>query len=334
MATYTHCQIKKKYEQYTGGIFDGLEWTGKFVIGGCIIPACAYETESPENYPYDDIDIICKSQSIYEFMQCVTNISKTVQTNIIAKVINTSHNVTEHSKISTQININTKKSVYINISINFVKSLVSVDDEVNEIILNEIAQIESNSINQPICYRIENELLKLYVYLIYLKFKTDNDIKYSSVFGVDDITIMVWSDITADKGTEKEKEADKEKETVHDIVLTYSDVNKVNFSLLQSQQNVNDTVNKPCMKIREHIDCVISSDHMERNINVIMIHNDSYEKYIRQFNSRVHGFYNGTNLCAFASCDVWNQPEQLEKPFYSTDPNTIVEKYRKRGKKI
>ena len=329
---FTLDEFKERFDIFTEGVFKDLVWTGKFVMSGDIISAniCMTKNVDTSHCNGTSIDVLYKKQSEYEFIECVENIVKVVKSNLM-KITNKDTNVSgKCSTVSNPIKIDAIKKTTVFISSDFISSLVSKSNDINDAIKDVLEKIKLSTINECILYKIDCDILKEYLYCVYVQHKIDTRKKYHGLFHdmfikeqycklvhIDDINFIVKSNINNNIYNSK--------------IFTYSDISKIDNVHDISYNNDND-MNKSCIQIVENIEYIIASEYMERDINIINIPYDNYYDHLKKYPPGLQGFYDGTNVMLYPACYVFYYKLQPKiHQMHSPDPTAIMKKWQSRG---
>ena len=329
--------FKTKFNLFTVGktdknIFDGLEthpnssvWK-YFAVSGSIIPACV-QKRSPlidqvttpemsfpdrisryfnEYYNESDIDLMCNSKSVFEYMDNINKLLDVIKKNL--------------SSVSG-------RDVSGTVELEPIKSLcVIVHSKYIEEQMKEMGTLEFiiNNINSP--------AIKERFYEEYFSCKRDKNKQHRSIKSgnslyehfykivpIDDMNVMVTTyEIT--KETQYETDSD-----------TYVYLN----DLLPSDKHVPKEQNLLVLKISENIKFKIRSPHMTHSIEAFRTRYDDFFSCVSRFHLPcVRGYYNGDNVYLLPSCITALMTfTNIDYKYFAgiRDPIDIIDKYRMRG---
>lgn len=326
-----------KFNIFTTGnpninIFNGLEteegsnkWK-HFAISGSIVPACV-QKRSPlvdqvttpdmsfsdkisrffnEYYPDSDIDVMCNSKSIFEF---IDNVSKL--TNVIKK----------------NLSLNLGKDVNDSFEIEPIKTLCVI---VNTKYIEE--QMKDCGDLDYIIKNIETPAIKERFYCEYFTFKQQQNKQfrigkkgnslyehfYKLVF-IDDMNVMITSyEITKDNQYKSDSD-------------TYIYLNDVR----PKDEQVPEEQNILLLKISENIKFKIKSPHLSHCIEVFRTRYEDYFSVVSKFHLPcVRSYFDGNNVYMLPSCiTALMTMTNLDYKYFAgiRDPIDIISKYKMRG---
>jgi hypothetical protein len=318
-----------KFNIFTTGqdnknILDGLEtvegtkkWK-HFAVGGSVIPACA-QKRSPlvdlitnnamtytekmarffnEYYNESDIDIMCNSSSVFEFMN---NISKLIE--VIKKNLN------------SEVEIEPIKSLIVIVNIKYIEECLKEFGDTKYI----IEHIDTPAIKE-----------RLYDEYYTRKRQSNNKFRqihknnalYESFYKplqIEDMNLLVTSyEITKDAHYENDNS-------------TYIYLNDILPKDRQAPNNQNILV----LKISESIKFKIKSPKMLHNIEAFRVHYEEYFSCVSKFHLPcVRGYYTGDNVYMLPSCVTALMTfTNIDYKYFAgiRDPIDIINKYRVRG---
>ncbi|ARF09784.1 hypothetical protein Indivirus_3_33 [Indivirus ILV1] len=318
-------------------IFDGLSTispTSKkwkhFAVGGSIIPACA-QKKSPlvdlvstydmshtekytrffnEYYSESDIDIMCNSNSVFQFMDNVNELVNVIKTNLV-KLNGSSQNIAE------SVNIETHKSLCILINTKFIELEMNNFGTVDHII---------NNLTSP--------EIKERFYEEYFSIKRDNNKKnrkeysgsnnklyeeFYKIVSIDDMNIMITT-----------YEPDKDHYSMYD-----SDTCIFLNDILPKDQQVSSEKNIQVMRISENIKFKIKSPYLKHSLEVFRTKYPDYFSCVARFHLPcVRGYFDGETTYLLPSCVTALMTfTNIDYKYFSgsKDPIEIINKYRMRG---
>lgn len=326
-----------KFNIFTTGkadknLFDGLEtvegstkWK-HFAIGGSIIPACA-QKRSPlidtvttnemsytdkmaryfsEYYNESDIDIMCNSKSIFDF---IDNISKLIT------VIKTNLTLLYGKDAGETVTVEPIKTLGLILNVKFIEESLSDFGNTDDIIKN---------INSPnIKERLYEEYFN-YKRLSNNKYRKEhkNNSLYESFYkisSVDDLNIII-TDYENNKDIQYENDSS-----------TYVYLNDI----LPNDRKVPQDKNILVLKISESLKFKIKSPHMLHCIEAFRVHYEDYFSCVAKFHLPcVRGYYNGDNVYLLPSCvSALMTSVNIDYKYFAgiRDPIDIINKYRMRG---
>lgn len=329
----TLSEFEEKFNVFTTGktdknIFNGLDtfegtkrWKN-FAISGSIMTACipkrnplmdqvtstdmSYSDKLRryfnEYYPEADIDMMCNSKSVFDFMD---NVYKLI--NVLNK------NLTEINGINTSVEVEPVKTLCVFVHTKYLEEMFSDMGDLTHIINN----INSNSIKEQI--HGEYHTLKR-------KNNTNNRRKFKEPFyehfyhimSLDDMTIKITSnEITKDtKPTESDSDS-------------YVYLNDIVTDKVPEDQNI------LVMKISEGIKFKLRSSLMSHSIEVFRVHFEDFFSCVSRFHLPcVRSYYDGDNVYMLPSCITAMMTfTNIDYKYFAgiRDPIDILNKYRTRG---
>jgi len=314
-------------------IFDGLETVSNdsnkwkhFAIGGSIIPACA-QKRSPlvdqvttndmsftekytrffnEYYSESDIDIMCNSNSVFQFIDNVNQLVTVIKKNL-SKIAT--------KDVSDSVTVESYKSLCVLINTKFIESQMSsfgtLDYIINNLKLPEIKERiyeeyfdvkkESNKKN-----RKEHVGNKLYE-------------EFYRIAPIDDMNVMITT-----------YEPDKDHQTIYDseTCIYLNDI-------LPKDEQVAPEKNIQVMRISENIKFKIKSPHLKHSLEVFRTKYPDYFSCVARFHlSCVRGYFDGETTYLLPSCITALMTfTNIDYKYFSgsRDPIEIINKYRMRG---
>lgn len=329
-----------KFNLFTTGkidknIFDGLEtidgantrsvWKN-FAISGSVIPACT-QKRSPlvdqvttpdmayidkimryfnEYYNESDIDLMCNSKSVFDYMD---NIEKLV------KVIKTNLNSLNNKDVSDTVTIDPIKTLCIVVHSKYIEEQMKEVGDLSYIV---------NNINTP--------AIKERFYEEYFGFKRDKNKHHRltkkgnqlyehfyKIVPIDDMNVMV---------TTFEINKDKQYEVDSDTYVYLND-------LLPEDKKVTDDKNLLVLKISEGIKFKIRSSLMLHTIEAFRTRYEDFFSCVAKFHLPcVRGYYNNNNVYLLPSCVTALMTfTNIDYKYFAgiRDPIEIINKYRMRG---
>ncbi|ARF11819.1 hypothetical protein Klosneuvirus_2_255 [Klosneuvirus KNV1] len=326
-----------KFNIFTTGkgdknLFDGLEtvegttkWK-HFAISGSIIPACS-QKRSPlmdtittnemsyidkmaryfsEYYNESDIDIMCNSKSIFEFMD---NISKLIT--VIKKNLTSLYG----KDAGETVIIEPIKTLGLILNVKFIEECLGDFGKTDDVIKN---------INSPnIKERLYEEYFN-YKRLSNNKYRKEykNNPLYENFYkisSVDDLNVIV-TDYENNKDIQYENDSS-----------TYVYLNDI----LPNDRKVPQDKNILVLKISESLKFKIKSPHMLHSIEAFRVHYEDYFSCVAKFHLPcVRGYYNGDNVYLLPSCvSALMTFTNIDYKYFAgiRDPIDIINKYRMRG---
>ncbi len=318
-------------------IFDGLETTSPdskkwkhFAVGGSIIPACA-QKRSPlvdqvstndmsftekytrffnEYYSESDIDIMCNSNSVFQFMDNVNNLVEVIKKNLVK--INGSA-----TGVADSVVVEAHKSLCILINTKFIELEMSTFGTVDHIINN----LKSPEIKERLYeeyFSIKRESNKKYR----KQFAGSNNKLYEDFYKIvslDDMNVMITT-----------YEPDKEHHMIYD-----SDTCVFLNDILPKDQQVPSEKNIQIMRVAENIKFKIRSPHLKHSLEVFRTKYPDYFSCVARFHLPcVRGYFDGETTYLLPSCITALMTfTNIDYKYFSgsRDPIEIINKYRMRG---
>ena len=339
-------QFKTRFNLFTSGrehksIFDGINWDN-FAVSGSLISACLQKksqlfdlVSQPEQsesdnlktfyshyYSESDIDLMCKKESVFDFMDEIQDVIKIVNKNIF-NTNNTNNNDINEIKLT----IEPKKSMSLVIHLDF------LSEKLNEI--NK--KINKNYTATEIKDNISTLEIKEYLYELYTINKNKQNIQYKKKYtnqnilyehfyketNIEDMNIYIVDNIIKyDNNYTNNEPKDSE---------TYFYVNDYrSHDTLVSKEN-----NKILFKICENIKFKLHSNKLLHSIEAFRIKGQSFFNTVARFHLPcVRGFYNGKNVYMLPSCvTAMMTGINIDYKYFAgiRDPIDILNKYRMRG---
>lgn len=326
-----------KFNIFTTGtsdksIFDGLEtvpgttkWK-HFAVGGSIIPACA-QKRSPlidtittnemsyvnkmaryfsEYYNESDIDIMCNSKSIFEFMDNISKLIEVIKKNLVLA----------HGKNAADtVVIEPIKTLGLILNVKFIEECLKDFGDADYVIKN---------INSPnIKERLYEEYFN-YKRLSNNKYRKEhkNNVLYENFYKIspiDELNVIVTD-------YENNKDAKYENDS-----STYVYLNDI----LPDDRKVSNDKNILVLKMSESLKFKIKSPHMLHCIEAFRVHYDDYFSCVAKFHLPcVRGYYTGENVYLLPSCVTALMTfTNIDYKYFAgiRDPIDIINKYRMRG---
>jgi len=327
-------EFKKRFNLFTTGnetknIFDSINWNN-FAVSGSVIPACLMKksplidlvkhAEQNDNdnmktyfghyYSNSDIDLMCNTSSVFDFMDKFELIIRQINKNIYK---------TDEFKLT----IEPKKTLALIIHCDYIKLKL---DEINQ-------KLNTNYDLNNIIENIAQQNIKEYFYDIYtnyknirneaqkLKFTKDNILynHFYNLVSIDEMNIYIVDNFTQTDFTEN---SDNEYyQCVNDFK---SPEDKVSYEL-----------NKILFKISESIKFKIHSKKMLHSIEAFQVKGDSFYSVITKFHLPcVRAYYNGETVKILPSClTAMMTGINIDYKYFAgiRDPIDIINKYRMRG---
>ena len=312
-------------------IFDGLEkdTDGKwkhFAISGSIIPACVqkrsplldqvsksdmsftekYSRFFSEYYGDSDIDIMCNSNSVFDFIDNVNNLSTVIKTNL-SKVVK--------KDVSDTVVVESYKSLIILINTKFIEQEMSSFGTVEYIINNlNLPEIKERLYEEY--FNVKRESNKKH-----RKAHTGNKLyeEFYKIVPIDDMNVMVTS-----------YEPEKEKYRAYD-----SDTCVFLNDILSKDDQVSKDKNIQVLRISENIKFKIKSTHLKHSLEVFRTKYPDYFSCVARFHlGCVRGYYDGNTTYLLPSCITALMTfTNIDYKYFSgsRDPIEIINKYRMRG---
>lgn len=329
--------FRTKFNIFTTGqpdknIFDGLEtipntnvWKN-FAVSGSVIPACTPKRNPlvdqvadknmsevdkirrffNEYYNESDIDLMCNSKSVFDFMDNINNLVSLVKNNLCDLI---------GKDVSDSVEVEPIKTLCIIVNVKYIEEEMKDMGETDHVIQN---------INSP---EIKERFYGEYFNCKMEKNKQNRLIKkgnplyehFYKITNTDDMNIIVTTyEIT--KKMQYETDSD-----------TYVYLN----DLLSESAKVPEDKNILVLKISESIKFKIKSQYMNHNIEAFRTRYDDYFSCVAKFHlACVRGYYNGDNLYMLVSCvTALLTYLDLEYKYFAGkgDPIDIINKYRMRG---
>ena len=342
-------QFKTRFNLFTSGrehkcIFDGINWDN-FAVSGSIIPACLQKksqlfdlVSQPEQsetdnlktfythyYSESDIDLMCKKESIFDFMDEIQDVIKIVNKNIFNTNNNDINDINDINEI--KLIIEPKKSMSLVIHLDF------LSEKLNEI--NK--KINKNYTATEVKDNISTPEIKEYLYELYTNYKNKQNIQYKKKYtkqnmlyehfyketNIEDMNIYIVDNIMKyDNNSDNNNLKDSE---------TYFYVNDYRTQdTLVSKEN-----NKILFKICENIKFKLHSNKLSHSIEAFRTKGQSFFNTVARFHLPcVRAFYNGKNLYMLPSCvTAMMTGINIDYKYFAgiRDPIDILNKYRMRG---
>lgn len=330
-------EFKTKFNIFTTGksdknIFDGIEtvegsskWK-HFAIGGSIIPACA-QKRSPlfdtittnemshvdkmaryftEYYNESDIDIMCNSKSIFDFIDNISKLIAVIKKNLISLY---------GKEEGENITIEPIKTLGLILNVKYIEECLSDFGTAEDVMKN---------INSP---NIKERLFEEY-----FDYKKVSNKKYRSehknnqlyehfykILSVDDLNIIV---------TDYENNKDIKYENDSSAYIYLNDI-------LPGDRKVPQDKNILVLKISESLKFKIKSPQMLHCIEAFRVHYEDYFSCVAKFHLPcVRGYYNSENVYLLPSCvSALMTFINIDYKYFAgiRDPIDIINKYRMRG---
>lgn len=315
-------------------IFDGLEtepnskkWK-HFAIGGSIIPACA-QKRSPlidqvttpdmsfgekytrffnEYYSESDIDIMCNSQSVFQYMDNVNNLINVVKKNL-ASVIGS-------DSIANTVTVEAHKTLCVLINPKFIEYSLQSFGTVEYVTEN----LKSPEIKERLYeeyFSVKRESNKKFR----KQFSSNNKLyeDFYKIVSLDDMNVMVTS-----------YEPNKDSKPIYD-----SDTCVYLNDILPEDKQVPSSENIQVMKISENIKFKVRSPHLNHSLEIFRTkYNDYFSSVARFHLSCVRGYFDGETTFLLPSCvSALMTFTNIDYKYFSgsRDPIEIINKYRMRG---
>lgn len=329
--------FRTKFNLFTTGkvnknIFDGLETVENsnvwkhFAISGSTIPACTQkrnplidqvtdknmpETDKiiryfNEYYNESDIDLMCNSKSVFDYMD---NISKLLT--VVTKNLNDLHG----KDVSNSIEVEPIKTLCVIVNSKYIEEYMKDVGDFEYII---------NNMNSP---AIKERFYEEYFSAKRDKNKLNRQTKkgnalyehFYKIVSIDEMNVMVST-------YETTKEA--QYETDSDTYIYLND-------LLPEDKKVSEKQNLLVLKISESLKFKIKSQYMEHGIEAFRTRYDDYFSCVSKFHLPcVRGYYNGDNVYLLPSCITALMTfTNIDYKYFAgiRDPIDIINKYRMRG---
>lgn len=312
-------------------IFDGLETVENtkrwkhFAVSGSIIPACA-QKRSPlidqvcvpemsftdkmnryfnEYYSESDIDVMCDSKSVFDFMDNIVKLIDVIKKNLSSY---------EKKDVSGTVEIEPIKTLGVVVHTKFIEEKMKDIGDVKYIINN-----------------ITDQSIKERFYEEYFNCKRQKNTQYRNtrkgafyehfykIVSVDEMNVML-STYEVTKDVQYESDSD-----------SYIYLNDI----LPPDRQVPDDKNILVLKISESLKFKIRSPHMAHNIEAFRTRFDDYFSCVARFHLPcVRGYYNGENTYLLPSCiTALMTYTNIDYKYFAgiRDPVDIIDKYRTRG---
>lgn len=329
--------FKSKFNIFTTGtidsnIFDGLEteegstkWK-HFAISGSIISACVPK-RSPlvdivttpdmsncdkmirffnEYYNESDIDVMCNSKSIFEFIDNVSGLIDIVKKNISKNI---------GKDVNDTVEVEPIKSLCIVVNTKYIEEQMKDCGSLDFIIKN----IDTPAIKER--FYSEYFSFKRQKNVIHRQEKKDNLLyeHFYKIVSLDEMNIMVTS-FEVIKTNQYETDSD-----------TYIYINDI----LPKNQQVPDDKNILILKISENIKFKIRSPHLSHCIEIFRTRYQDYFSVVSKFHlGCVRGYYDGENVHLLPSCiTALMTMTNMDYKYFAgiRDPIDIISKYKMRG---
>jgi len=327
--------FKSKFNIFTSGksdfnIFDGLEtipgtnrWKN-FAISGSIMPACIPK-RSPlidivtdpsmsftdkmcryfnEYYNESDIDVMCNSKSIFDFIDNISKLIEIVKNNL---AISTGKDI--------NIEIEPVKTLLVMVNTAYIEEQMGDCGSVNYVIKN----IESPEIKEK--FHSTYYLDKLKKNTVYRKEKGKNPLYeyFYKIVSVDDMSIMITS-YDCIKNNSYESDSD-----------TYIYLNDIRPTDKQVPENKNILV----LKISENIKFKIRSEYLPHSLEIFRTRYEDYFSVVSKFHLPcVRSYYDGETVYMLPSCiTAMMTMTNMDYKYFAgiRDPIDIISKYKTRG---
>lgn len=328
-------QFKSRFNLFTTGnenksIFQGINWDN-FAVSGSVIPACLQKKSQllelishPEQteqdnlktyfshyYSDSDIDLMCNKEPVFEFMDNIQDVIKTVNKNIFN---------TDEIKLV----IEPKKSLSIVIHLDYISEKL---DDIN-------CQLNKKYTESEVKDNLGTPEVKEYFYKIYANHKieknkqhrqkyTQENILYEDfykIINIDDMNIYLVDNIMQRDGT---------------TILSDSESYFYLNDLRGDELKVSKEKNKMVLKISENIKFKIHSSKLLHSIEAFRIKGTSFFNTVARFHLPcVRAFYNDKNLYMLPSCvTAMMTGINIDYKYFAgiRDPIDILNKYRMRG---
>lgn len=338
----TLVEFERKFQLFTGNIFNGLEWGNKFAISGSTILACSqkksplvnlvsssdmnendrFERYFNEYYGLSDIDLMCNKESIFDFMDCVQELVSTIKNNLVIHETANSDSSNITQMVNESIKIEPVKSLLIIVTQQYVdKFMKNFSEDCDEKLKDDY-----------VADNIDNNDIKEHFFTLYLQHKMKTNAKYRKInksknnklyedhykmITVDDISINIVKDDIVGVDTDTSD---------HEVSFMFSDL---------SNDDEEDLYGKEYLRIIENIKFKITSKYMKRGVEVFRIKFDEFFSCVSRFHLNcVRGFYNGADVKLLPSCiTALMTGINMDYKYFSgqRDPIVILNKYRSRG---
>ncbi|AYV78759.1 MAG: hypothetical protein Edafosvirus30_10 [Edafosvirus sp.] len=333
--------FKWKFNVFTTGdptknILDGINWD-HFAVGGSVIPACVpirsplvdlvatpnqtkaeqFSTFFNHFYPDSDVDLMCNRDSMFDFMDCVSDVVTVVKKNLQTV------DLIKDKSIDNSVEIEPVKSLMIVISTQYIDQRL---DEIREYVGEKAWTVDDVTKN------ISSNEMKEYLYEKYAQIKMKLNRKcrltkkknpiyeeFYKISSVDDMNInLVSYEITKDKYQQMDNE-------------TCFYVN----DFKDEKEQVTPDKNYMIFKISENIRFKIKSEYLNHNIEVFRVKSNDYFSTVARFHLPiVRAFYDGKNLYMLPSCiTAMLTGICMDYKYFAgvRDPIEILNKYIGRG---
>lgn len=315
----------------TKNIFDGLEtvpgtkrWK-HFAVSGSIMPACA-QKRSPlidqvctpdmsytdklnryfsEYYSESDIDVMCDSKSVFDFMDNIIKLIDVIKKNLSAN---------EGRDVSGGVEVEPIKTLGVVVHTKF------IEEKLQD--LGDVSHVINNITDQAVKERFYDE----YFMAKRQKNTQHRNIKKGSFYehfykivAPDEMNVMIS---TYEITKESQYESDSE---------SYIYLNDI----LPAERKVPAEQNILVLKISESIKFKIRSPLMAHNIEAFRTRFDDYFSCVARFHLPcVRGYFNGENVYMLPSCiTALMTYTNIDYKYFAgiRDPVDIIDKYRTRG---
>jgi hypothetical protein len=328
--------FKTKFNLFTTGktdknIFDGLETVAgtsrwkHFAVSGSVMPACSQKRNplidqvcTPEMsfsdkmnrffneyYSESDIDVMCDSKSVFEFMDNIANLVDVIKKNLSSYA---------GKDVSGTVEVEPIKSLGVVVHTKFIEEKLQDIGDVSYVINN-----------------ITSQAVKERFYEEYFACKRQKNVQFRNVkkgafyehfykiVPLDDMNVMV-SSYEATKETQYESDSD-----------SYIYLNDI----LPADKKVPDDKNILVLKISESIKFKIRSPLMSHSIEAFRTRFDDYFSCVARFHLPcVRSYYNGENVYMLPSAiTALMTYTNIDYKYFAgiRDPVDILDKYRTRG---
>jgi hypothetical protein len=337
-ANYGICSLdefKRHFNIFTTGksdknILDGINWTN-FAVSGSIIPACIpkrhplmdlvcdnnmneeqqFATYFNHYYNDSDIDLMCNTSSIFDFMNKTNDVIQKIKENMNQLKQNSADTLIIDSIKTLAIIINYK---YIELQKKEICEYINKDWDTNEIIKN-----------------IDNDNIKEYFYEQYTQTKFKNNRNHRKQFGNDNHLFNEYYKISSVENMNiyiVDYEINQD-EFVDQDASTSIFINDISETKVKSNENY------MIMKISEGIKFKLTSPDLIHTMEIFRVKDKDFFSTVGRFHLPcVRSFYDGNNVYMLPSCiTAMLTGYNIDYKYFAgvRDPIDIINKYRIRG---
>jgi len=312
--------FKKRLNVFTTGnsendIFEGFSFQdNNMVVTGSAIPACCME-ESPlmqvvstgddlsfdtrykrffAEYYTGDCDIAVKTQSMYEFMDNVHNLTQTIESNL--------RKFTGNSELS--VDIESENSILVLVTKEYIKNFMKdVNYDSGDIEKFVLENIGSNEVREHLYTIYQSQKIKRNrIKRKKMKAGGVNNPLYEQYHNLVEMNRMKIIVVNSDIRNVDLNHDNVTQYKFNDLVKKWDSFYDVDEDI-EVPEEVDEENNNVVLQISESIKFKINSPNMVRPFEVFKIKNDDFFGCISRFHlSCVRGMYNGDNVYLTPSC--------------------------------